>query len=112
MQFQGDSRLLGPCNALLGLDIQTFRSKGKLPPRVRAMDMCHVLLILPFLLHGLLTEEVEEYNRTNPLVHIVDPSPMMVEVTIMLLAWYQLYHRNFPSKDEDDIKNLSSLRQR
>jgi hypothetical protein len=24
MQFQGDSRLLGPCNALLGRDIQTL----------------------------------------------------------------------------------------
>ena len=57
------------------------------------MDMRHVLLILPFLLQGLLTEEVEEYNRMNPLVRIVDPSPMMVEITIMLLSWYQLYRR-------------------
>ncbi len=76
------------------------------------MDMRHVLLILPFLLHGLLTEEVEEYNRINPLVRIVDPSPMMVEVTIMLLSWYRLYRRKFPAKDEDDIKDLSSLGQR
>ena len=76
------------------------------------MDMCHVLLILPFLLQGLLTEEVEEYNRMNPLVRIVDPSPMMVEITIMLLSWYQLYRRKFPTKDEDDIKDLSSLGQR
>ena len=76
------------------------------------MDMRHVLLILPFLLHGLLTEEVEEYNRINPLVRIVDPSPMMVEITIMLLSWYRLYRRKFPAKDEDDIKDLSSLGQR
>ena len=62
----------------------------KLPSlRVRAiiipaqvMDMCHVLLFMPFLLQGLLTEEIEEYNRINPLMSIVDPSPMN---TIMLL---------------------------
>ena len=47
---------------------------GKLPARVRAMDMRHVLLILLVLLNGLLTEDVEEYNRINPLVRIVDPS--------------------------------------
>ena len=63
-----------------------FRSKGKLPARVGAMDMRHILLLLPFLLHGLLTEKIEEHNRINPLVRIVDPSPMMMEVTIMLLS--------------------------
>jgi len=72
-----------------------FRSKGKLPARVGAMDMRHILLLLPFLLHGLLTEKIEEHNRINPLVRIVDPSPMMVEITIMLLSWYPLYRRKF-----------------
>ena len=31
---------------------------------------------------------------------------MMVEITIMLLSWYQLYRRKFPAKDEEDIKDL------
>ena len=76
------------------------------------MDMRHILLLLPFLLQGLLTEEVEEHNKINPLIRIIDPSPMMVEITIMLLTWYGLYRRKFPAKDEDDIKDLSSLGKR
>jgi hypothetical protein len=110
--FKGIHDCLVPVTPYLAGIFKHFRSKGKLPARVRAMDMRHVLLILPFLLHGLLTEEVEEYNRINPLVRIVDPSPMMVEITIMLLSWYRLYRRKFPAKDEDDIKDLSSLGQR
>jgi hypothetical protein len=89
-----------------------LRTKGKLPPRVRAMDMRHLLLILPFFLEGLLTEEVEEYNRRYPVAQIVDPSPVMVDITIMLLSWYQLYRRKFPAKDEGDIKNLGTLGKR
>lgn len=107
--YKGIHDCLVPITPYLAGIFKHLRSKGKLPPRVRAMDMRHVLLILPFLLHGLLTEEVEEHNRINPLVRIVDPSPMMVEVTIMLLSWYGLYRRKFPAKDEDDIKDLRSL---
>jgi hypothetical protein len=91
---------------------KALRTKGKLPGRVRAMDMRHVLLMLPFLLQGLLTEEVEVYNRRNPVARIIDSSPMMVDITIMLLSWYQLYRRKFPAKDEDDIKDLGTLGKR
>ena len=57
-------------------------------------------------------EAVEEYNRKNPAMLIVDsdPSPMIVDITIMLLSWYQLYRRNFPAKDEEDIKDLGTLK--
>ena len=111
-RFKGIHDCLVPVTPYLAGIFKHLRSTGKLPPRVRAMDMRHVLLILPFLLQGLLTEEVEEYNRMNPLVRIVDPSPMMLEISIMLLSWYRLYRRKFPAKDEDDIKDLSSLGQR
>ena len=74
--------------------------------------MRHILLILPFLLQGLLTFEIEEYNTRNPVMRIVDPSPMMVEITIMLLSWYKLYRRKFPAKDEEDIKDLGTLGER
>ena len=56
------------------------------------MDMRHVLLLMPFLLDGLLTDEVEEYNSANPLGRISDPSPMMVDITVQLLSWHYLYH--------------------
>lgn len=70
------------------------------------MDMRHVLILLPFLLEGLLTNEVEEYNSANPLGRVSDPSPMMVNIAVMLLSWYHLYRRRFPAKDEEDLRNL------
>ena len=73
------------------------------------MDMRHVLLLMPFLLDGLLTDEVEEYNSANPLGRISDPSPMMVDITVQLLSWYHLYRRRFPAKDEEDLKDLDVL---
>ena len=69
-------------------------------------------LILPFLLQGLYTVKVEECNTRNPVTLVVDPSPMMVEITIMLLSWYKLYRRKFPAKDEEDIKDLGTLGER
>ena len=72
------------------------------------MDMRHVLLLLPFLLDGLLTDEVEEYNSANPLGRVSDPSPMMVNIAVMLLSWYHLYSRRFPPKDEEDLRNLET----
>ena len=73
------------------------------------MDMRHVLLLMPFLLDGLLTDEVEEYNLANPLGRISDPSPIMVNITVQLLSWYHLYRRRFPAKDEEDLKDLDAL---
>jgi hypothetical protein len=89
-----------------------LRNKGKLPPRVRAVDMRHIFLLLPFLLEGLLTDEVEEHNRANPLSKVSDPSPMMVEIVILFLSWYHLYRRRIPAKDEDDIVQLTALGKR
>ena len=73
------------------------------------MDMRHVLLLMPFLLDGLLTDEVGEYNLSNPLGRISDLSPMMVDITVQLLSWYHLYRRRFPAKDEEDLKDLDAL---
>ena len=71
------------------------------------MDMRHILLILPFLLEGLLTDEIEEHNAGIRFIHhVVDPSSKMVDITIMLLSWYRL------SKDEEDIKDLTTLGRR
>ena len=110
--FRGIHDCLVPVTPYLAEIFKHLRSKGKLPPRVRAVDMRHILLILPFLLQGLLTQEVEEHNKKNPVFRIVDPSSIMVEITIMLLSWYTLYRRKFPAKDEEDIKDLSTLGER
>ncbi len=83
---------------------------GKPPSRVRASDMRHILLVLPFLLHELVRPEVEEYNRLNPAEEpLVDPSSDCIDVTLLLLTWYRLFRRCDPPKDEEDIKELQEL---
>ena len=110
--FRGIHDCLVPVSPYLAGLFKHFCTKSRLPPRVRAMNLRKVLLILPFLLEGLLTNEVEEHNRRNPVAPIVNPSPMRVEITIMLVSWYQLYRRKFPSKDEEDIKDSGTLGKR
>ena len=66
---------------------------GKPPSKVRASDMRHVLLVLPFLLPDLVRPE-------EPLV---DPSSDCIDVTLLLLTWYRLFRRCDPPKDEEDI---------
>jgi len=111
-RFRGMHDCLVPVTPYLASIFQHLRNKGKLPPRIRAVDMRHILLLLPFLLDRLLTDEVEEHNRANPLSKVSDPSPMMVEIAILLLSWYHLYRRRIPPKDEDDIVQLTTLGKR
>ncbi len=59
---------------------------GKPPSRVRASDLRHILLVLPFLLHDLVRPEVEAY-RLNPAEEpLVDPSSDCIDVTLLLLT--------------------------
>lgn len=109
LRFRGIHDCLVPVTPYLAGIFRHLKNKQKLPPRVRAVDMRHVLLIMPFLLDGLLTDEVEEHNLANPLLTVSDPSPMMVRITILLLSWYHLYRRKIPAKDEDDVKDLETL---
>ncbi len=51
----------------------------------------HITHIMHILLNGLLTDEVEEYNSSNPIGRVSDPSPKMVNIAVMLLSWYHLY---------------------
>ena len=83
---------------------------GKPPSKVRAADMRHILLVLPFLLPDLLLPEVQEYNRQNPREEaLVDPSSDVIEVTLLLSTWYRLFRRCDPPRDEDDLKELQEL---
>ena len=87
----------------------SLRKTSKLPGRVRGVDMRNLLLLLPFLLHNLLEEEVEDYNRENPFDPIVDPSSECIGIVLLLIDWYLLFRRRFPPKDEVDIKDLQVL---
>ncbi len=66
-------------------------------------DMRHILLVLPFLVHDLLDDEVREYNDENPFDPTEDPSDECIGIALLFLKWYNLFRRRFPSNDELDI---------
>ena len=74
--------------------------------------MRHVLLLLPFLLDGLLADEVLKHNRAHPLNPVLDPSSELIGVTMVLIQWYNLYRRRYPPKDEVDTQDLTALGKR
>ena len=94
---------------LLVIAVQYLWRNKKLLNRVRAIDMRHILLLLPFLLDGLLADVVLEHNRNNPFNPVFDPSSELIEITLLFIQWYNLYRRRFPPKDEVDIQNLTIL---
>ena len=71
---------LVPITAWIGNIFDSIRRTDKIPGRVRAVDMRNLLLVLPFLLHNLLEEEVAEYNSTHIFDPIVDHSCVFVTV--------------------------------
>ena len=87
---------LVPITVWLGNIYDSIRKTGKQAHRVRVMDMRNVLLLLPFLLHNLLEEEVAEYNRKNQFKPIRDPLDECIQMVLLLLEWHHLYRRRFP----------------
>jgi hypothetical protein len=100
---------LVPITSWIGNIFDSLRKTSKLPTRVRGVDMRNLLLLLPFLLHNHLEEEVEDYNRENPFDPIVDPSYECIGIVLLFIDWYLLFRRRFPPKDEVDIKELQVL---
>jgi hypothetical protein len=101
---------LVPLTKWCGSVFKYIKENGKPPPKVRAADMRHILLVLPFLLHDLLRPEVEAHNRHNsPGDHVVDPSAELIGVVLTLLTWYRLVRRRSPAKDEVDLKRVTYL---
>ena len=95
--------------AWIGTIFESIRKTGRTPGRVRAVDMRNLLLLLPFLLHNLLEEEVAEYNSTNFFDPIVDPSNECIGIVLLFIDWYMLYRRRYPPKVEVDNQDLQSL---
>jgi hypothetical protein len=100
---------LVPVTPWLANIFESLRTTGKIPGKVRAVDVRHILLLLPFLLPNLLQEEVEEYNRNNPFDPISDPSDECIGIVLLFLSWYNLYRRRYPPKDELDIADFQAL---
>ena len=108
--FRGIHDTLVPITQYLAELFESLRVDGVRPPRIRASDMRHVLLVLPFLLHDLLKDEVAAFNIRYPVgPPIVDPSAELIEVTLMLLSWYHLLRQRCPPKDDRDIADLRTM---
>jgi hypothetical protein len=90
----------------IGNVVDSIKRTDKIPCRVRAKDMQNLLLLLPFLLHNLVEEEVEGYNPFDP---ITDPSDQCIGIVLLLIDWYHLFRRHYPPKDELDIQDLQGL---
>ena len=90
--FRGKHDCLVPVTPYLADLFNYLRIHKKKPPRVRAIDMRHVLLLLPFLLDGLLADEVLKHNRAHPLNPVLDPSSELIGVTMVLIQWLHTVH--------------------
>ena len=67
-------------------------SKINCPPdgSITGMEMCHILLLPPFLLFDLLVDVVEEHNAQHGTGH-VSPASDLIGWVLVLLEWYRLY---------------------
>ena len=107
--FRGKHTCLEPVKSYLAGVFNYLRLNKKIPPRVRAIDMRHILLLLPFLFDGLLADEVLEHNWSHPLNPVLDPSSELIGITILFIEWYNLYRRRFPPKEQVDLQDLTSV---
>ncbi len=105
--FRGNHDFLVPVTPYLAGVLNYLRLHRKIPPKVRAIDMRHILLLLPFLLDGLLAYEVLEHNRLHLLNPALDPSSELIGITLIFIQWYNLYSRYLP-KDEVEIQDLTT----
>ena len=110
--LRGIHDCLVPITPYLAGIFNYLRLNRKIPPKVRAIDMRHILLLLPFLLDGLVADEVLEHNRAHPSNPILDPSNELIGITMLFIQWYNLYRRRYPPKDEVDIQHLTVLGER
>jgi hypothetical protein len=113
-RLRGKHDVLVPVTPYLAGIFQYLRKNKNLPPRVRAVDVHHILLLLPFLMDGLLEDVVQEHNRNYRLLPVYDPSKELVEImiTMLFIRWHMLimpYQREFPPKDAVDVKEMIGL---
>ncbi len=73
-------------------DFQYLR-RNKLPPRVHAIDMRHILLLLPFLLDGLLADVVLKHDWEISFNRVFYPSSELIRITMLFIQWFNLYCR-------------------
>ena len=87
---------------------------GKTHSQIRAADLRHLLLLLPFVMDNLLRDEVDKYNqeKARGSAALVDPSEELVMVANTFVSWYKLFRRTNPPKSPRDVRTLTTLADR
>ena len=81
--------------------------------KCRATDFRHLLLLLPFILDNLFSDEVDQFNSSRQgQPKVIDPSSELIAVANTFLSWYKLYRRITPAKTLDEIATLQQLSHR
>ena len=89
--------------------MQIYRT-SKNSRNCRAIDYRHLLLLLPFILDNLFSNEVNQFNSSRKgQPKVIDPSSELVTVANTFLSWYKLYRRITPAKTLDEIATLQQL---
>jgi len=82
--MHGAHACLVPINYFVASIFEYLQIHGKTHSSIRAADLRHLLLLLPFVLDNLLKDEVDKYNRDKAQGSdvLVDPSEELVMVAI------------------------------
>ena len=113
-QMSGKHECLLPLTIGVSKVFLRLQNNNKTSRHFRATDYRHLFLALPFLLHNLLSDEVDDYNRRKgPLQPTVtDPSAELIEVANTFLSWYRLFRRITLPKTAHDVTTLQQLSHR
>ena len=89
--------------------LETFTTpnkKGqKQSPIVDASDVQRLMLALPYMLDGLVSEELEAFNQGKPQAQrVADPMPPMIMAVNEWLHWYHQYRAE--ESDDGTVPNL------
>lgn len=74
---------------------------------IRAVDLRHVMLLMPFVMQDLLMPEVEQWNETHSVEEqLHDPSNCLVDILCDFLEWYTCFRK--PEHTLESIVDLDA----
>jgi hypothetical protein len=81
------------------------QEQSDVPSGVRACDIRNLMLMMPFIMEGLISDQVEHWNRQNHHDEpIEDPSRKLIHLFNLYLGWYSLFRKE--SKDVFDLETF------
>ena len=83
---------------------KTFR---KFHSRIRAVDLRHIMLLMPFIIQDLFVNEVQKWNTKHPGNQVRDPSNELVDILCEYIEWYQCFRQR-----EHTTESIVELKQR